>query len=81
MRKSIVKVIFKESGNYDYASTVNEIFERYSSDELGCVIGTVMNNMSKNSGFYENSKVKFVRITSASVLEEHLPENALSAIL
>lgn len=81
MKKNIIKVIFKDGGREEYAASIPAVFEKYTSEELGCTLGTAKLKIWENSGFYETEKVKFIRMTSASVLEEHLPDSALSAML
>lgn len=52
----VVKVKFKESGEEYYFSSYAAIYEKFSSIDIGAVIGSIYNKI-KTANVYENNKV------------------------
>lgn len=56
MKKKIVELKFKKSKQKYYLGNIREIYERWTKDELGAVIGTVL-NVIHLSQRYENNLI------------------------
>lgn len=65
MKKKIIELQFKNSPKKYYFGSVVEIFDRWTKEELGGVIGSVM-NVIRIAGWYEN-KLVYIRRIDVSV--------------
>ena len=52
----VVKVKFKENGEEFFFTSYTAIYQQFTSDDLGAVVGTIWNR-AKKDGKYENSKI------------------------
>lgn len=52
----VVKVKFKETGEEYYFTSYSAIYDKFTRDEIGVVVGSIWNRIKKE-GKYENPKV------------------------
>jgi hypothetical protein len=53
----VVKVKFKETNEEYFFTSYTAIYENFTKDDIGVVIGSIWNRIKKD-GKYENSKVE-----------------------
>lgn len=53
----VVKLVLKETGEEFFFTSYTAIYEKFTKEEIGAVIGSIWNRIKKEGG-YENSKVK-----------------------
>lgn len=52
----VVKVKFKENGEEFFFTSYTAVYQQFTYDDIGVVIGTIWNRVKKD-GKYENNKV------------------------
>lgn len=53
----VVKVKFKDTGEEYFFTSYSAIYETFTSEDIGAVLGSVWNRVKKDGG-YQNTKVE-----------------------
>lgn len=62
MAEKLIKVTFKETGEEHFFGSYSAIYEKFTNEDVGAVLGTIWNTVRLTDGKFENDKVLIEKV-------------------